>query len=129
MLQLFQIKKGSIFSIISFVYSGYIAFPYILHLSTLVTLFCCFTRNICLTKECTSCLSLVHIENTGFGYLLGWLHCLHLSTVLRRDKMQPSGILLSFYAVSTLTSVSINLVQKLGFLGGEKLGWSVTFPP
>ena len=28
-----------------------------------------------------------------------------------------------------LTSESINLVQKLGYLGGEKLGWSVTFPP
>ena len=30
MLQLFQTKKGSIFSIVTFVYSGYIAFPYIL---------------------------------------------------------------------------------------------------
>ena len=47
------------------------------------------------------------IENAGFGYLLGWLHCLHLTTVLRRDKMQPSGILLSFYAVSTLFTVEI----------------------
>ena len=45
---------------------------------------------------------LMHIESTGFGYLLGWLHCLHLSTLLRRDKMQPSGILLSFYAVSII---------------------------
>ena len=44
MLQLFQIKKGSIFSIVTFVYSGCIAFPYIMHLYTLVTLFCCFIR-------------------------------------------------------------------------------------
>ena len=29
----------------------------------------------------------------------------------------------------TLTSVCVNLVQKLGYLGGEKLGWYVIFPP
>ena len=39
MLQLFQTKKGSIFFIVTFVYSSYIVFPYIMHLSTLVTLF------------------------------------------------------------------------------------------
>ena len=33
------------------------------------------------------------------------------------------------HSFPTLTSVSINLVQKLGYLGGEKLGWSVIFPP
>ena len=33
------------------------------------------------------------------------------------------------HSFPTLTSVSINLVQKLGYLGGEKLGWSLTFPP
>ena len=29
----------------------------------------------------------------------------------------------------TLTSESINLVQKLGYLGGEKLGWPILSPP
>ena len=33
------------------------------------------------------------------------------------------------HSFPTLISVSINLVQKLCYLGGEKLGWSVTFPP
>ena len=33
------------------------------------------------------------------------------------------------HSFPTLTSVSINLVQRLGCLGGEKLGWSLTFPP
>ena len=33
------------------------------------------------------------------------------------------------HSFPTLSSISINLVQKLGYLDGEKLGWSVTFPP
>ena len=33
------------------------------------------------------------------------------------------------HSFPTLTRVSINLVQKLGYLCGENLGWSVTFPP
>ena len=43
MLQLFQTKKGSFF-FITLVYSGCIAFPYTMHLYTLVTLFWCFIR-------------------------------------------------------------------------------------
>ena len=31
MLQLFQTKKGSCFFIVTLIYSGYIAFPYIMH--------------------------------------------------------------------------------------------------
>ena len=64
-IQLFQTKKGSFFfhrhtciqwlhsfSLYNtFVYTcSYIVFPYIMHLSTLVTLFCCIIRNICLSK-------------------------------------------------------------------------------
>ena len=33
------------------------------------------------------------------------------------------------HSFPTLTSVSINLMQKLGYLGGEKLGQSIIFPP
>ena len=44
MLQLFQTKKGSFFFIVTLVYSGCRAFPYIMHLYTLVTLFWCFIR-------------------------------------------------------------------------------------
>ena len=44
MLQLFQTKEGVIFFIVTLVYSGCIAFPYIMHLYTLVTLFWCFIR-------------------------------------------------------------------------------------
>ena len=33
------------------------------------------------------------------------------------------------HSFPTLTSVSNNLVQNLGYLSGEKLGWSVFFPP
>ena len=33
------------------------------------------------------------------------------------------------HSFPTLTIVSSNLVQKLGYLGGEKLSWSITFPP
>ena len=32
------------------------------------------------------------------------------------------------HSFPTLTSVSINLVQKLGYLGGEKLGWPILSP-
>ena len=32
------------------------------------------------------------------------------------------------HSFPTLTSVSINLVQKLDYLGGEKLDWSIIFP-
>ena len=37
-------KEGVIFFIVTLVYSGYIAFPYIMHLSTLITFFSCFIR-------------------------------------------------------------------------------------
>ena len=33
------------------------------------------------------------------------------------------------YSFPTLTSVNINLVQKQGYLGGEKLGWPILSPP
>ena len=49
-LQSFQTKKGSIVFIVTLVYSSYIVFPYIMHLLTLVTLFWCIIRTICLTK-------------------------------------------------------------------------------
>ena len=39
LLQLFQTRDGPFFSIVTLVYSVYIAFPYVMHLYTLITLF------------------------------------------------------------------------------------------
>ena len=49
-----------------------------------------------------------------------------LEVVLSLVRVGKTGPAHSF---PTLTTVSINLVQKLGYLCGENLGWSVTFPP
>ena len=62
-----------------------------------------------LTSECINLtLSWIHIQPLLFR---GW------------GKTGPA------YSFPTVTSESITLVQKLGYLGGEKLGWPILSPP
>ena len=62
------------------------------------------------------------LTSESINLTLSWIH---IQPLLFRGwgKTGPA------HSFPTLTSDSINLVQNLGYLGGEKLGWSVIFPP
>ena len=63
MLQLFQTKKGSFFFIVTLLYSGYIAFPYIMHCIHLSHFFMLHQKTFVLyILLCTACLSLFHTQ-------------------------------------------------------------------
>ena len=60
-------KEGVIFFIVTLVYSGCIAFPYIMHLYTLVTLFWCFIRKyLSHTLYCSQVVSVCFTLNLCF---------------------------------------------------------------
>ena len=84
MLQLFQTKKGSFFFIVTLVYSGCIVFPYIMHLYTLVTLFCASSENICPIHYIvhSSSQSVSH-WNSVFSFKI---HCLQMLQLFQTKK-------------------------------------------
>ena len=62
------------------------------------------------------------LTSESINLTLSWIH---IQPLLFRGwgKTEPA------HSFPTLTSESINHVQKLGFLGGEKLGWPIFSPP
>ena len=62
------------------------------------------------------------LTSESINLTLSWIHIQPL--LIRR--LGKTGLAQSF---PTLTSESINLVQKLGYLGGEKLGRPILSPP
>ena len=84
MLQLFQTKKGSFFFIVTLVYSGYIAFPYIMHCIHLPHFFGASSENIC------HIYSIVHSSSQSVSHLNSVfsfkIHCLQMVQLFQTQK-------------------------------------------
>ena len=80
MLQLFQTKKGSFFFIVTLVYSGYIAFPYIMHCIHLSHFFAASSEIFGLIYSVvhSSSQSVSH-GNSVFSFIM---HCLQMLTIV-----------------------------------------------
>ena len=84
MLQLFQTKKGSFFFIVTLVYSGCIAFPYIMHCIHLSHFFDASSENICPIHYIvhSSSRSVSHC-NSVFSFKI---HCLQMLQLFQTKK-------------------------------------------